>query len=96
MSYHELIAIRLSSSMRAELAALAHARQTDVGKIVRRLIANELSGARERIDEVLDLVLYIAIAVDGLLAAQPDPELRHEMLRLWKARLAEEGRPHAA
>ena len=95
MSYEDLIAVRLSSSMRADLSALAQARQTDVGKIVRRLIAGELSGARERVDEVLDLVLYLAIAMDGLLAAHPDPELRQEMLRLWKARLAEEGRPHA-
>ncbi|WP_156680479.1 hypothetical protein [Sphingomonas profundi] len=96
MSYHELIAIRLSSAMRAELNALATSRQTDVGKLVRRLIANELAGSRSRVEEAIDQILYLAIAMDGLLAAHPNPDLRHDMLRLWNERLAEEGHSDAA
>ncbi|WP_162527232.1 hypothetical protein [Sphingomonas solaris] len=96
MSYHELIAIRLSSAMRAELNALAASRQTDVGKLVRRLIANELAGSRSRVEDAIDQILYLAIAMDGLLATNPNPELRNNMLELWKDRLAEEGRSDAA
>ena len=96
MSYHELIAIRLSSAMRTELSALAASRQTDVGKLVRRLIANELAGSRSRFEEAIDQILYLAIAMDGLLATNPNPDLRENMLRLWQDRLAEEGRSDEA
>ena len=64
--------------MRAELNALAAERQTDVGKLVRRLIADELAGKPVAVAEAIDQILYLAIAMDGLLATNPNPDLRDE------------------
>ena len=92
MSYHEFITVRMGGAMRADLFALAVTRQTDVGKLVRQLIARELAGAHDRTAEAYDQILYLAIAMDGLLGAHPDRDLRPKLLRIWQDRLAEEGR----
>lgn len=95
MSYHEFITVRMSGAMRAELHALAKERGTDAGKIVRQLIRQELAGSRDRAAEAFDQVLFLAIGMEGLLAAQPDQGLRARMIQIWRDRLAEKGRGNA-
>ena len=68
----------------------------DVGKLVRLLIARELLGTSDRIADALDQVLFTAIAIEGLLDRHTDPNLRGQVLQVWRDRLAAEGRPHAA
>ena len=68
----------------------------DAGKLVRQLIARELSTAPDRVLEAQDQILFIAIAIEGLMAAHPDPDLRARMVHIWRDRLEEEGRRHAA
>jgi hypothetical protein len=96
MSYSQFITVRLTAELFHELNRHAARSQTDVGKLVRRLIVAELYGKRDRISEAIDQILYLAIAMDGLLATNPNPDLRNDMLRLWQDRLAEEGRSDAA
>lgn len=36
------------------------------------------------------MLLFAAIAMDGLLAAHPDQHLRPKMIQLWRERLAAE------
>ena len=87
--------VRLDSAMRAGLLGLARDRGLDAGKLVRQLIARELSAAPDRALEAQEQILFIAIAVEGLLAAHPDPDLRARMVNIWRDRLAEEGHRHA-
>lgn len=96
MSYHEFITVRMSGTMRAELFAHAAERQLDVGKLVRELLARELRGAPDRISEALGQLLFVAIALDELLAVHADPDLRATVIRLWREATSEEGRFHAA
>ena len=96
MPYRDLITIRMSSAMRAELNALAAQRETDVAKLVRDLIAHELSIGRDRMKEAFGQLLFLAIAMDELLAAHRDPGLRDQVIRQWRARTAQEGSSDAA
>lgn len=96
MSYKKYITVRMDSTMHADLMALVNERQTDVGKLMRQLIARELLGTSDRIAEALDQVLFTAIAMEGLLDRHTDPNLRAQVLQVWRDRLAAEGRPHAA
>ncbi|WP_137786584.1 hypothetical protein [Sphingomonas sp. 3P27F8] len=96
MSYHQFITVRMSGAMRAELDQLVASRRTDIGKLVRELIARELHAAPDRIGEALGQLLFVAIALDELLAAHADPNLRATVIRLWRDATSEEGRFHAA
>ena len=96
MSYKKYITVRMDGTMHADLMALVNERQTDVGKLMRQLIARELLGTNDRIAEALDQVLFTAIAMEGLLDRHTDPNLRGQVLQVWRDRLAAEGRPHAA
>ena len=96
MPYHDFITVRMSSAMRAELIALAARRDTDVGKLVRDLIAYEIALGRDRMKEAFGRLLFLAIAMDELLAAHSDPELRDQVIRQWRARIVEEGSTDAA
>lgn len=93
MSYQKFVTIRMSDAMHAALHALAKERGTDVGKLVRQLISQELSGTRDRLPEALDQILFLAIMVDGVYA-QREPELRAQLVQIWRDRLADEGRHH--
>lgn len=90
MSYHEFITVRMSGAMRAELLAHAAERQLDVGKLVRDLIAFELAVGRHRAREALGQLLFLAIAMDELLAAHSDETLRDHVIQQWRTRLDEE------
>ncbi len=96
MAYQELISVRVSRQMRAELDALAHARDTDLGKLLRAIIRRELLGAASTPAEQHEQILFIAIAMDGLLGVHPDPDLRESIITLWRERLAQEARRHVA
>jgi hypothetical protein len=96
MPYRDIINFRVSAAMRADLEQLAKERETDIGKLLRQLIARELSGAPDQLREQREQILFLAIAMDGLLAAHPDTELRPRLVRLWQQRLAREGSSHAA
>ena len=56
----------------------------------------ELAGGPDQVIDQREQILFIALAMDGLLNAHPDPQLRPTMVRLWRERLAEEGRSDAA
>lgn len=96
MSYRKFINVRMSDGMFGALHALARERQTDAGKLVRQLIAEELSGTLDRVAEQREQILFLAIAADNFLAAQPDQRLRDTTIQMWRDRLAEEGRSDAA
>ena len=96
MSYRNNINFRVGDQMRADILALAAERNTDTGKLLRAMVRRELAGGPDQVTEQREQILFIAIAMDGLLSAHPDPQLRPTMIRLWRERLAEEGRSDAA
>lgn len=96
MSYPDVITFRVSRAMRSDLARLAGERDIDVAKLLRQLIARELAGGHDRTRESLDQLLFVALALEGLLQAHPDRDLHPTIVRLWRERLAEEGLRHAA
>jgi hypothetical protein len=95
VSYPDVITFRVSRAMRADLERLAVEHQTDVGKLLRRLVAREATGGPDRIAEALNQLLFVALALEGLLQAHPDRELHPTIVQLWRDRLVEEKR-HAA
>jgi hypothetical protein len=95
MSYRNIISFRVGDQMRADLEALATARDTDVGKLLRLLVRRELADIGISPAEQREQILFLAIAMDGLLGAHADPTLRTTVIDLWRERLVEEGRRHA-
>ena len=71
------------------------ARDLTVASAVRQLVLADLY-SRADPAELRQNLLFQTIALDGLLQAHPDPELRHRILTIWRARLAEEGLTDAA
>ena len=96
MSYSNNMNFRVGDQMRADILALAIERNTDTGKLLRAMVRRELARGPDHVAEQREQILFIAIAMDGLLGAHPDPQLRPTMIRLWRERLAEEGRSHVA
>ncbi len=88
MSYHHVVSFRVGSQLHTDLLALAAERHTDVGKLLRGLIHRELRGAGNNAVEEREMIIFIAIAIDGLLGTNPDPELRPTIIKLWRERLA--------
>ena len=95
MSYETIIAFRASDAMRVALDQLAEERETDIGKILRVLVARELGIVRDPLADLREQMLFAAIALDGLLAANPDASLRPRIIKIWQDRLAGET-PHVA
>ena len=96
MSYSNNMNCRVGDQMRADILALAIERNTDTGKLLRAMVRRELARGPDHVTEQREQIMFIAIAMDGLLGAHPDPQLRPTMIRLWRERLAEEGRSHVA
>lgn len=94
MSYRNLIACHVSDAVHAEFQALAQSREMAVAELLRKMVIRELA-EREHAREQREQVLFLAIAMDGLLGAHPDPQLRPHLIRLWQERLAQEERRHA-
>lgn len=95
MPYRKFVTIRMDDEMHAALLAFTGGRDLDVGKYVRQLIARDLNGSRDRVPEALDQILFLAILIDGVYAER-EPDLRAELVQVWRDRLAEEGRRHGA
>ena len=94
MSYHNVLSFRVGNELHADLLALVAKRGTDVGKLIRSLIYRELRGGIDQALEQYEMTVFLAIAMDGLLLAHPDPQLRPKLIKLWQERMAEE-RPNA-
>jgi hypothetical protein len=84
-----MIACHVSDAVHAEFQTLAKSREMTVAELLRKMVIGELS-QRHHAREQREQVLFLAIAMDGLLAAHPDPELRPRLIRLWQERLAHE------
>ena len=90
MSYHNVVSFRVGNELHADLLALTAKRGTDVGKLIRSLIYRELRGGIDQALEQYEMTVFLAIAMDGLLLAHPDPQLRPKLIKLWQERMAEE------
>jgi len=95
MSYHHTIHFRVSDPMRVDLERLAAERHTDVAKLLRSIVAHELANPHDRTTELYERVLFLVIAMDGLLAEHGNRELRTQILTAWEKRLIEEARHEA-
>jgi hypothetical protein len=73
----------------------AHDRNLTVASALRQLVIADLYGRADPV-ETRQNMLFQTIALDGLLEAHPDPQLRPRLLRIWRERMAEEGLGHAA
>ena len=86
MSYQAIIAFRASAEMRQALDRLAETRETDMGKIMRLLVARELGIVRDPLADLREQVLFAAIGIDGILM-HLDPTLRAKIVKLWQERI---------
>lgn len=76
------------------LAAVQHVTVTG---LLRRLIMTELEAdALLPPAELQRHILFLAIAMDGLLAANDDKALRPRIIQIWRERLDREGPSHEA
>lgn len=90
MSYANIVSFRVGDELHSDLLALATERHMDVGKLLRSLVARELQGIGNHATEQREMIIFVTMAMDGLLQAHPDAELRPTIIRLWRERLAEE------
>ena len=90
MSYDYLIRLRVSQAMAADLKSLAERRETDLCKLLRRAALRELAEGPDPDSNLREQMLFTAIALDGLLAANPDTGLRARIIKIWQDRLAGE------
>jgi hypothetical protein len=95
MAFEHIIKFRVTAEMHDALAALAKSRDSDSCKIIRELLARELSRSPDWMEELRERVLFLVIAVDGLLSEHPNRELRTRTLNAWEKRLIEEAGPAA-
>ena len=95
MAYEQIIKFRVSTEMHAALAALAKRRDSDSCTVIRELLAREISRSPDWMEELRERVLFLVIAMDGLLSEHSNRELRTAMLNAWEKRMAEET-SHAA
>jgi hypothetical protein len=95
MAYEHIIKFRVTAEMHDALAALAKRRDSDICKSLRELLARELYRSQGWMEELRERVLFLVIAMDGLLSEHPNRELRTTILNAWEKRMAEEA-SHAA
>ena len=76
---------------------LAKAQHINVSGLLRRLIMAELeAGSPLPPLELQRHILFLAIGMDGLLAANEDETLRPRIIQIWRERLEREGFPREA
>jgi hypothetical protein len=90
MAYEHIIRFRVTAEMHAALEELAKRRDSDSCKLLRELVGRELSRSADRNEELRERVLFLVIAMDGLLSEHPNRELRTSTLNAWEKRLIEE------
>ena len=89
------LACYVTGEIAAAFATRAKAHNLTTGALLRQCALAELFGAFDARQQ-RDHILFIAIAVDGLLGANPDPDLRPRLIEIWKERVAREDQSHAA
>jgi hypothetical protein len=76
---------------------LAKVQHTTVTGLLRRLIMTELEASSLLPPLELERhILFLAIGMDGLLAASEDETLRPRIIEIWRERLEREGFPREA
>lgn len=93
--YRNLISCHVSDAVRDSFSALAKSRDMTMAALLRQIIVRETLEPASAQEQMREMIVFLALAVDGLLGAQPDPELRPKIIRLWRERLAQEARRHA-
>lgn len=96
MPYRNLISCHVSDAVRDSFYALARSRELTAASLLRQMIVREIADPRDHAAEQRSQILFLAIAMDGLLAAHSDPELRPRLVRLWQERIAREEQSDAA
>lgn len=91
--FYDYLTIRISSRMRAELRAHVATIDFDPSKFVRELIARALSTARDAERELQHHMLFCALALDYLLGAHPDADLRKLVIEDFKETIKAWERP---
>jgi hypothetical protein len=92
--FYDYLTIRISSRMRAELRAHVAKIDSDPSKFARELIARALSIARDAEREMQHHMLFCALALDYLLGAHPDADLRKLVIEDYKETVKDWERPH--
>lgn len=98
MSYDPVLSIRVPVTVHARLRALADERGLNVSELIRLVLLDALGRnefEQSRKDEAIEQILFLAMAADNFLAAQPDQTLRNTTIQMWHDRLAEERQRHA-
>lgn len=96
MPYRNLISCHVSDAVRDSFYALAKSRELTAAGLLRQMIVREIGDPSDHAREQRSQILFLAIAMDGLLAAHPDPDLRPRLVRLWQERIAREEQCDAA
>lgn len=95
MSYRNLISCHVGDALRTAFYDLAKSRDMTVASLLRQMIVREVHAPPDFSLEIRDHILFMAIAMDGLLEAHPDPELRPRLIEIWRERIAREDQSHA-
>lgn len=90
------LACYVTGDLAVAFTARAKARDLTVAAALRQLVINDVFGAAFDPREQRDHILFMAIAMDGLLEAHPDPELRPRLIEIWRERIAREDQSDAA
>lgn len=90
------LACYVTEDLSAAFAARARTRNLTIAAALRQLVLNDTFGPAFDPREQRNHILFMAIAMDGLLMEHANPELRPRLIRLWEERLAREDQSHAA
>lgn len=90
------LACYVTDDLSAAFAARARARDVTVAAALRQLVVNDVFGAAYDPREQRNHILFMTIAMDGLLAEHANPELRPRLIKTWQERVAQEDQSHAA
>lgn len=90
MSYRNLVSCHVSDAVRVDFFALAKSRDMTVASMLRQMIVREINMPQDWSREHHNHILFVAIAMDGLLEAHPDPELRPRLIDIWRERIERE------
>ena len=90
------LACYVTEDLAAAFLARAKARNLTLAAALRQLVVADLFGSAVDVREQRNTILFIAIAIDGLLHAHPDPDLRPRLIEMWRERVAREDQSHAA
>ena len=93
-SYRNQISCCVTDKVAADLSAIAASREITVAALVRQAIVRELYFRKDPLPEIHRHMIFVALAVDGLISRQPDPEFRARIIELWRQRIAEEESRH--